>query len=60
MAEIVDYLLTDLGLYGGTPTTFPELIVWVTKFVVAAALIGGIIKTCFIICREIGDRLERK
>lgn len=60
MADIVDYLLNDLGLYGFTPATFPELIVWWTKLVVAAALIAGIIKTCFIVCREIGERLDRK
>lgn len=60
MVEIVDYLLTDLGLYGSVPATFPELIVWETKFVVAAALVAGIIKTCFIVCREIGERLDRK
>lgn len=60
MAEIIDYLLTDLGIYGASPATFPDLIVWVTKFVVAAAIAGGIVKTCFIICREIGERFDRK
>ena len=60
MAVIVDYLLTDLGLYGSVPATFPELIIWVIKFVTAAALIAGIIKTCFIVCREIGERFEKR
>ena len=60
MAEITRYLLDDLGLYGSTPSTFPELIIWIVTFTVAAALSAGIIKTCFIVCREIGERLDRK
>lgn len=60
MAEIMEYLLNDLGLYGSTPSTFPELITWVVTFTVGASLLAGIIKTCFIVCREIGERLEQK
>lgn len=60
MAELVKLLLDDLGLYGVVPTTFPELVVWVVSFTVAAALVSGVIKTCFIICREISDRRFRR
>lgn len=56
----MEYLLNDLGLYGSTPSTFPELITWVVTFTVGASLLAGIIKTCFIVCREIGERLEQK
>lgn len=52
MADIVTALLQDIGLYGQVPTTFPELIVWLTTVVVSATIIAGIIKTLFIVCLE--------
>lgn len=60
MAQLVKMLLDDLGLYGAAPATFPELVVWVVTFVVAAALVAGTIKTCFIICREFAERMWRR
>lgn len=54
MAELVNLLLEDLGLYG-TPSTFPELIVWVVTFVVGAALIAGTVKTILIACMHFRD-----
>lgn len=60
MAEIMKMLLEDLGLYAAAPTTFPELIVWIVTFTVAAALLAGIIKTCFIVCRDFGERMSRR
>ncbi len=58
MAELVRLLLDDLGLYG-TPSTFPELVMWVVAFVVGAALIAGTIKTFLIVCLHFGDRRSR-
>lgn len=60
MADIVKMLLDDLGLYASAPTTFPELIVWIVTFTVAAALLSGVIKTCFIVCREFGGRMWKR
>ena len=60
MAEIMKMLLEDLGLYAAAPTTFPELIVWIVSFTVAASLLAGIIKTCFIVCRDLGERISRR
>lgn len=59
MAEIVKTLLEDLGLYAAAPTTFPELIVWIVTFTVAASLLAGALKTSFVVCREIADIMER-
>lgn len=58
MAELVRLLLDDLGLYG-TPSTFPELVIWIVKFVVCAALVAGTIKTFLIVCLHFGDRRSR-
>lgn len=55
MAELVRILLEDLGLYGYTPTTFGELIVWFVSLVVAAVLVAGTIKTFLMICRSVGN-----
>lgn len=60
MAEIMKMLLEDLGLYAAAPTTFPELIVWIVSFTVAASLLAGIIKTCFITCREFAERMCKR
>lgn len=60
MANIVKMLLEDLGLYGATPMTFPDLIIWIVVFVVAADLVAGTIKTCFIICREFAERMWKR
>lgn len=58
MAELVDSLLHDLGLFD-IPSTFPELIIWIVKFVVCAALVAGTIKTFLIVCLHFGDRRSR-
>lgn len=58
MAELVDLFLDDLGLHG-TPSTFPELVMWIVKFVVCAALVAGTIKTILIVCLHFGDRRSR-
>lgn len=55
MAELVRLLLEDLGLYGFTPTNFPELITWVVVFVVAAALVAGTVKTFLIVCLRFAE-----
>ncbi len=55
MVQLVDMLLSDLGLYSCTPSTFPELIVWIIKFVVGAALIAGTVKTFLIVCQRFSD-----
>lgn len=60
MAEIMKMLLEDLGLYAAAPTTFPELIVWIVSFTVAASLLAGIIKTCFITCRVLAERMWKR
>lgn len=60
MADIVKMLLDDLGLYGTVPMTFPDLVIWIAVFVVAAALLAGTIKTCFIICREFAERMWKR
>lgn len=60
MAELVKLLLDDLGLYGFTPATFPDLVVWVVSFTVCASLVSGIIKTCFIVCREFAERMWKR
>lgn len=48
-------LLEDLGLYGYTPATFPELVVWIVSFVVGAALVAGTVKTILIECFHFSD-----
>ncbi len=53
--ELVRSLLVDLGLYGYTPTTFPELIIWVVTFTVGAALVAGTVKTILIICQRFSN-----
>ncbi len=60
MADIIKMLLDDLGLYEAAPTTFPELVVWVVSFTVAASLLAGVVKSCFIICREISERMWKR
>ncbi len=60
MADIIKMLLEDLGVYGAVPSTFPELITWIATVTVAASLLAGVLKTCFIICREIGGRWWRR
>lgn len=52
MADIIIALLQDLGIYGVTPATFPELITWIATVTISAALLAGIFKTLFIICME--------
>lgn len=54
MAGLVNEILTDLGLYGNTPTTFPELITWIASISVAAVLIAGFIKLYFWVIAVIG------
>ena len=54
MAELVNEILQDLGLFGTAPQTFPELFVWVGSVSVAAALIGGLIKVFFWSCVKVG------
>lgn len=60
MAELIKFLLDDLGLYGSAPATFPDLVVWVVTFVVAADLVAGTIKTCFVVCREFAERMWKR
>ncbi len=60
MADLIKMLLTDLGLYGAAPQTFPDLVIWVTTVVAALGIVVGVIKTCFIVCREIGAGLGAK
>lgn len=59
MADIVQMLLKDLGLYNSVPGTFPELITWIATVVIAAALLAGVIKTCFLVCVELSGRWRR-
>lgn len=54
MAELVNEILQDLGLFGTAPQTFPELFVWVGSVSVAAALVGGLVKVFFWSCIKIG------
>ena len=53
--ELVRSLLGDLGLYGYTPTTFPELIIWIVTFVGGVSLVAGAVKSFLIVCRHFGD-----
>lgn len=55
MAELIRSLLEDLGLYGYSPATFPELIIWVVTFVSGAALIAGTVKTFLIVCQSFAE-----
>lgn len=55
MAELVKILLEDLGLYGYTPTTFGDLIVWFVSVVLAGTLVAGTIKTFLLVCRSVGN-----
>lgn len=54
MLELMKILLQDLGLYDSIPNSFPELIVWVTTFTVAATVLGCVIKTFFWAVSNIG------
>lgn len=60
MADIIHMLLDDLGLYGSAPQTFSDLIIWIVTFTVGAAVLVGIIRTCFVICREFAERMWRR
>lgn len=55
MVELVDMILQDLGLYGYTPTTFPELIIWIVVFVAGVMLIAGTVKTFLMICQRFAN-----
>ena len=56
MAGLVNEILNDLGLYGTTPTTFPELLTWLATVSIAAVILAGIIKVFFWTCATIGRR----
>ncbi|MDE5758296.1 MAG: hypothetical protein K2H85_06750 [Allobaculum sp.] len=53
--ELVKMLLEDLGLYGYTPATFPELVIFIVSFVVGAAFVSGTVKTILILCFHFSD-----
>ncbi len=54
MAELVNEILRDLGLFGSAPKTFPDLFVWIGSVSIAAALVGGLAKLFFWCCAKLG------
>lgn len=54
MAELILSLLSDLGVFGATPTTFIDLFQWAVTVTVTVAYAFGLIGMFFWTCSSIG------